>query len=129
MKLPTENINREAIYLYNGDLYSYSDEWVFKDVITPLNNEVTVNFRISNYIWYKKISMEETQSGSNLYYSFYDSVVSVPVYDYATNKWIEDGYKTIFFAGFEHPTDEAFLAWLIPNTKQGGWRKYSLVTE
>ena len=125
-ELPTENINEEAIYIYNGELYRYSKTWVFKDVITPLVGEWEMHFQCVGWDQHI-IGMKCSEGGGLLYLTDYRPF---PVYNFTTNTWDNEMYKTLlFYEEYSLPTDEAFLTWLRANTKQGGWRKYTLATE
>ena len=113
-ELPTEDINMNAVYTYNGELYKYTGEgWRFNDTIIPPSEMITTGAVEINGIVYRGMTVSVTG-----YITLYSGT---PVYAYDGSSWLSDEYKTVKFVD---EVDEIFLAWLNENATNMGWVKY-----
>lgn len=139
-KLPTENIDTNALYLCNGEYYRYQESgntWVFNEILTDAENISGVfNFEFEGYA--------DTKNGTQIYRNSYGG--SVPHLVFATDQyepwgspktvvvyafdeayngevgWLNDDYRYVKLN--EEPTDETFITWFKANAKQmKGWVK------
>lgn len=121
-ELPTDNINMESIYIYNGELYRCSNTWVFKDVLSNSIGEFSVDARFvvvgSENVTYTGMGIMNDGGNFKLAYYYYGANV---VYDFNTNTWESESFKRITFN--DAPTDETFLTWLKENATRV-WTKH-----
>lgn len=112
-QLPTENIDTDAFYLYNGEYYRWSNTWVLNDKLTlpssstswkaafsSFGEDYTGISTFDNTVWYMR-----GNSGSAMYFN---------------GSWSEAAYSRITFS--EDITDASLLSWL--NDNGSCWKKY-----
>lgn len=148
-ELPTENIDNTAVYVYNDDLYRALNYVTYElnDVITnPFSGTQGGAFYNSFWVYPNKSdgnSLEhiafspEALSYKGDIEEFVDGnwvqrFESTPVYDFSTNTWADNKYRTIIFNTTEEYLeymDEALLAWLKANGKRKYFHRYTLATE
>lgn len=148
-ELPEDSdVNLDAVYSYNGDLYKYStyDIWKFNDEITidtSLNCEFAFEFegyevsRVGTAIKHESYGPPGAYSMDYVTNAIRDSgtmehftasaYIHNPSGNYGVSHgWTKEEYKTIKI--LEMPTDENFLTWLYANATcivALGWNKYS----
>jgi hypothetical protein len=140
-ELPTEDINTDAFYLYDGKYYNYVEgcnSWIFNsELVLDTSLNCTFNFEFEGYA--------DTKNGTRIVFNSYGGsvphlkyetdlreswgspkAVTVYAFDGAYNGtvgWLNDEYRNITI--IEMPTDENFLTWLNANAKPAsGWAQY-----
>ena len=136
-ELPTENIDTDKLYLYNGAYYKWTDKdtWTFNDVLTPIDKpfeEGYEDIRCSGYT-------EDAEVLTTISFSLFtfwgsaDTLEEWYLYDADENETLiydYEGFSGRFrhktFTFIETPEDEVFIAWRNANAKRNSWQKYSL---
>lgn len=141
-ELPTENVDYTAVYVYNGELYRALNyvTYEFNDTITNPFGSAGGEFEQSFCVYPSGADddMLDKLGFSNQKLTYHRSYwvgsssakESTPVYDFTTNTWADNKYKTIILNNTtEEWMDTELLAWLKANGKRKYFHRYTLATE